>query len=304
MHSQAMIHADLKGVWFRTSAISPPNVLSIKANILVDQKGCARLADFGLLTIVSDPTYSTTSSSRTNAGTTRWMSPELLDQDRFCSKNCRPTKESDCYALGMVILEVLTGQVPFPRYSGLIVMRKVIEGEHPDRPQGAERVWFTDYLWGTLEWCWQPQPETRPTIQTVLEHLERASTDWQPLPPSAGGDVEADSDDELTLTVSRPGMSPHSLANPGPISLLEPIDQMKVMQYIRIIHPQVLCRDAAPGAAHTKAVVSGSVQSGICLEPPSANPSTLHLSAPFPSQYYCRHRLRSLFPQIIVTSHR
>jgi len=33
------------------------------------------------------------------------MSPELLDPDRF-GINCRPTKQSDCYALGMVVYEV------------------------------------------------------------------------------------------------------------------------------------------------------------------------------------------------------
>jgi len=37
------------------------------------------------------------------------MSPELLDPDRFGmpqSEENRPTKQSDCYALGMVIYEV------------------------------------------------------------------------------------------------------------------------------------------------------------------------------------------------------
>ena len=38
-------------------------------------------------------------------GTLCWMSPELLDPSRFGSDG-RPTPESDCYALGMVIYEV------------------------------------------------------------------------------------------------------------------------------------------------------------------------------------------------------
>jgi len=38
-------------------------------------------------------------------GTIRWMSPELLDPTHFGS-NGRPTRESDCYALGMVVYEV------------------------------------------------------------------------------------------------------------------------------------------------------------------------------------------------------
>ena len=36
------------------------------------------------------------------------MSPELLDPDRFGTGDCRPTKQSDCYALGMVVYEVRT----------------------------------------------------------------------------------------------------------------------------------------------------------------------------------------------------
>lgn len=40
-----------------------------------------------------------------SGGTICWMSPELLDPPRFGS-NGRPTRESDCYALGMVIYEV------------------------------------------------------------------------------------------------------------------------------------------------------------------------------------------------------
>ena len=44
--------------------------------------------------------------SFTAGGTTQWMSPELLDPDRFGITNYQPTKRSDCYALGMVVYEV------------------------------------------------------------------------------------------------------------------------------------------------------------------------------------------------------
>jgi serine/threonine protein kinase len=40
-----------------------------------------------------------------SCGTTRWMSPELLDPIRFDSDGL-PSRESDCYALGMAIYEV------------------------------------------------------------------------------------------------------------------------------------------------------------------------------------------------------
>ena len=34
------------------------------------------------------------------------MSPELYDPERFGATDDRPTKQSDCYALGMVVYEV------------------------------------------------------------------------------------------------------------------------------------------------------------------------------------------------------
>ena len=148
---------------------------------MVDEYGHARIADFGLLTVVSDPAYPTTSSSVTNAGTIRWMSPELLFPEHFNLKESRPTDASDCYALGMVILEVLSGgRAPYHQLKDFIVMRIVIEGTHPERP---DRPWFTDDLWGTLKQCWSPQPEDRPTCGVILECLGRAITTWQPLPP-------------------------------------------------------------------------------------------------------------------------
>ena len=184
---------------------TPPSDVSLtKANILIDKEGNARLADFGLLTIVSDSTHPVTTTSSEGAGTMRWMSPELLDPERFGSENGRPTKESDCYALGMVVLEVLTGRVPFPNCNNLVVMRKIVEGEQPEKPQGPEAVWFTDDLWATLEQCWVPKPELRPTVEGVLERLRQGSATWEPLPLSTDSDSRVDSDDDWF-----PAMSHH-----------------------------------------------------------------------------------------------
>ena len=120
------------------------------------------------------------------------MSPELLHPEEFGFEDSRPTKASDCYALGMVILEVLSGQAPFARDKDFIVMRKVINGERPERPRG---VWFTDILWVTLEECWSPQSEDRPAVEAVLGRLGPLSAAWRPPPPRANGNVERYSND-------------------------------------------------------------------------------------------------------------
>lgn len=185
VHNEGIIHGDLKGVGPLTSVHSLSLDLCFsKANILINKHGRACLADFGLITIISDFTHSSTSTS-TNGGTTRWMSPELLNPEQLGSKESQPTKESDCYALGMVIYEVLSRKAPFSSYDrDFVVSRKVIEGERPRRPSGTARAWFTDNLWIMLEQCWLAQPKDRPTTKTVLGHLEQILKTWQPLPPS------------------------------------------------------------------------------------------------------------------------
>ena len=172
---------------------------------MIEQDHHARWTDFGQLTFEPDPTDSTVTTSLAR-GTVRWMSPERFDPERFGVQDSRTTKESDCYALGMVILEVLSGQVPFAssNYENVVVF-KVLGGEQPERPQEA---WFTNDVWGTLEGCWAPQPRDRPELKVVLQCLEKASPSWTTLlhlvsstANSSDGEF-SDRDSILTVDVS------------------------------------------------------------------------------------------------------
>ena len=189
----------------------------VKANVLIDGAKRARLADFGLLTIISDTTNLISSTSFTQGGTHRWMGPELFDPENFGVKDSRPTKNSDCYAVGMLIYEVLSGQIPFSRHRGPAVVVRIFRGERPERPQGADGTWFTNEVWGTLERCWNPTPCDRPAIEDVLQCLDNASGSWtlpssqmvasQPAtgPPTLVFDSSAEeSTDELQEVSSRP----------------------------------------------------------------------------------------------------
>jgi serine/threonine protein kinase len=172
--------------------VPPPDLTDfpVKANILIDQTGHARLADFGLLTIISDPTNLLASSSYAQGGTARWMSPELIAPQRFGLKSSRPTKYSDCYALGMVIYETISGNLPFHKHSDLTVFLKVVEGERP--PRGVN---FRKGLWRMLEQCWGSQPNHRPTIEDVLRNLEVLSNSSDPPSPEVDEGMEMDGDD-------------------------------------------------------------------------------------------------------------
>lgn len=115
------------------------------------------------------------------------MSPELIAPQRFGLKKSRPTKPSDCYALGMVIYETISGNLPFHEHTDLTVCMKVLEGERP--PRGVR---FTECLWKLLELCWTWQPNSRPTIEEVLQRLEMVSD--SPEPPSFRVDDELEED--------------------------------------------------------------------------------------------------------------
>jgi hypothetical protein len=109
------------------------------------------------------------------------MGPELFDSE---AKVHRRTKYSDCYALGMVIYEVLSQRKPFYQYTDFAVVGKVVKGERPERPQGLEGVvGFTDDVWEVLGLCWTPRPLDRPSIEDVLKRLENAASSWTPPPP-------------------------------------------------------------------------------------------------------------------------
>ena len=163
-----MIHGDLKGVCFfhRWSCSAVLTSLHAKANILIDGTGNARLADFGLLTIMSDPANLIPSTSYAPGGTIRWMSPELIAADGSGSKKSHPTKSSDCYALGMVIYETIGGNIPFYEYADMVAPVRVLLGEIPSRG-----TMFSDDLWKLMELCWASVPEDRPDIRDVLQRL-------------------------------------------------------------------------------------------------------------------------------------
>jgi len=106
------------------------------------------------------------------------MSPELFDPESFGLKDSRLTKHSDRYALGMLIYEVLSGQVPFSRHHGYAVVVRILKGDRPERPQGIVGTWFTNDVWSILGRCWKSVPDDRPRIEDALQCLENASRSW------------------------------------------------------------------------------------------------------------------------------
>ncbi|CUA68736.1 Leucine-rich repeat receptor-like protein kinase PXC2 [Rhizoctonia solani] len=146
LHSIDIIHGDLKG-----------------DNVLISDDGNALLTDFGSADI-KNRTLTFTQLMDQCGWTMRWGAPELLQEIVL------PSKESDIYALGMTILEAITGQLPFADKQEMAVMLAVcFNQETPTRPVAhipAESR-HGDKLWKLLCECWAHEAEKRPKAVEV-----------------------------------------------------------------------------------------------------------------------------------------
>ena len=100
-------------------------------------------------------------------GTPSFMAPELLLPTKFGLEKGRPSKEADIYALGMTMYQVWTGKRPFRPMRKAAVIRAVISGERPAKPENAEEIGMTDALWNLLRECWSENGPTRPDISDI-----------------------------------------------------------------------------------------------------------------------------------------
>ena len=191
----------------------------------MDNEGAARVADFGLMAMTDLSTALLSKTVASCGGTFCWMSPELLEPSRFGSDG-RPTRESDCYALGMVVYEVsglrssrwtllihpsqvLTGLRPFHRLCSYEPVPAVLRGERPEKPFDAESLGFSRTLWELVQLCWSESSSVRPTARQLLDDLSTASLTWTPpplYPIEADSEGITDSDSSGSLGVSGSSM--------------------------------------------------------------------------------------------------
>lgn len=141
-----VIHGDIKG-----------------ANVLLDEHDCIKLTDFGLA--IMHEQSARFSETDPGGGTMRWMAPELFAETGV---RCR---ETDIYALGMTMMEIITGRVPFSEIRSTPVVITAVSRDKrvPDVPElRADHQHPRETLMlGTLYWCWKYEPEARMTAAQV-----------------------------------------------------------------------------------------------------------------------------------------
>ena len=93
-HEEGIVHRDIK-----------------PENILLDKKGQARIADFGLAKLLDRPasTYTLTRAGQ-RMGTPHYMAPEQIEHPNTVDHR------ADIYSLGVVFYEMLTGELPLGRF--------------------------------------------------------------------------------------------------------------------------------------------------------------------------------------------
>lgn len=119
-HKHNVIHRDLK-----------------PQNILMDKHGNIKIADFGIAVALNQNSVTQTNSA---IGSVHYMSPEQ-------TRGGLVTKQSDIYSLGIILYELITGNVPFNGDSAVSIALKhaqepipSIRKQDPNIPQPLENV--------------------------------------------------------------------------------------------------------------------------------------------------------------------
>ncbi|KAF9647766.1 kinase-like protein, partial [Thelephora ganbajun] len=157
LHSLSIVHSD----------INP-------GNILISEGGIARLGDFGITGVITDPTVVEPGSTTTSKpGIVRYMAPELLNPPQFHLSNSNPSKESDVYSLAMTAYETLTEILPYGNARDGIIIFQVVTGDRPPRPASAR--WLREQIWSMIVTCWSEKRDQRWDIRAVYHQLSASS---------------------------------------------------------------------------------------------------------------------------------
>ncbi|CAN0051791.1 unnamed protein product, partial [Ectocarpus fasciculatus] len=131
-------------------------------NIGFTSDGNIKLFDFGLCSVVkkfkrSSDTYHMTG----NTGTLRYMAPEVAVGKSYNST-------VDVYSFGIIVWQILKGDVPFQGMGRKAFMERVVAGG--ERPR-CGRSWPRPFC-SLLQRCWSEDKDVRPSFEEILQELD------------------------------------------------------------------------------------------------------------------------------------
>ncbi|KDQ52544.1 hypothetical protein JAAARDRAFT_478861 [Jaapia argillacea MUCL 33604] len=146
IHGINLVHGDLKGT-----------------NILINNQHQACLADFGFTTLVRTNTMTPRTTTALEGGSVRWMAPELLTG----RGDLHP--QTDVYAFGVVLWEILTCRLPFEDLSAdAVVAVRVSQGLRPCLRCITDSPAVPDGLLNTITSSWIDTHSSRPVLNDTL----------------------------------------------------------------------------------------------------------------------------------------
>ena len=183
-HRRGIVHRDIK-----------------PGNFLITSSGRIKLSDFGLVSLASESRLTAVGKTM---GTIAYMAPEQI------RGTPAPSPQTDLYAMGCVLFEMLTGRCPFRGASQAEVMHQHLKDTPPrvaslapDCPAALEN---------TIAVLLQKRPENRPeSAMDVARRLKRVTqtvtvggSDPELIPNADNSDREQDSQTVSSVAVSRP----------------------------------------------------------------------------------------------------
>ncbi|HCS29828.1 MAG: Stk1 family PASTA domain-containing Ser/Thr kinase [Enterococcus italicus] len=160
-HHHRIIHRDLK-----------------PQNILINEEGVVKITDFGIAIALSE-----TSITQTNSmlGSVHYLSPEQ-------ARGSMATNQSDIYAMGIILYEMITGRVPFDGESAVTIALKHFQDELPDIhiysqqvPQALENVVLKATAKDPIN-RYKTTEEMQADLYTSLDANRAQEAKWSPVP--------------------------------------------------------------------------------------------------------------------------
>ncbi|KAL2630000.1 hypothetical protein R1flu_014686 [Riccia fluitans] len=161
-------------LYLHTEANPPVYHRDIKtANILLDDKKVAKVADFGLSRLAPVPDLE--GIVMTHVSTVVKGTPGYLDPEYFLTHQL--TNKSDVYSFGVVLMELFTGRPPI--FEGKHIMREMMQASSTGELQKLIDPRMGQYSWEVAEpfaklalSCVVSEPELRPPMKEVCSVLE------------------------------------------------------------------------------------------------------------------------------------